>query len=606
MINAITKCLCSIAIAAMLASCGGNSPASVNDDIKMQTELAAKQGLIFSYPRQNQAEFNTSAPIVLRFTSAIDDANPEDLITLRDAQGATVAYSIKSVGTGLGLVLTPTQPLSPAAEYSLEVSDRPTDCDTTATEDCKLTLADGAMNSITINFSTRALHEGSPGEVVKDADFTVQRMIPDGTDVTMPVLDFATFRIQFNQPIDRNTVNYGTAATDISLKDAAGTLVDATVIIGDSYLTLDPNVDLTPGEEYTISLSSAIGSVYGYSLTATEFTITPQDSVSRSSLVLELESGSDSNLTGDPINLIPLDLVLLGSNEIQTSGNLGAELAHLPTFPDTGPLRIKKGALIAGSSIELKVGGEVPLGFDSGDVSLHFISDATGYMIANPYSDLDEAPRQIVLFMDIALTAANPRASGAVTQNIMHLELVGTAIVEDGRFNINAVSMAEIRVLGAEDTNSLLTFNMRSYHDLHNAPDIEDTTAPTVHAWVEDDVPGIYRPGDAIVLHFSEPLDMASIVAGESLILTDTTDSTAVSFRFYQHGSALVLQPDSPLESGHTYSTAFNGVTDAAGNSVASPSQALEVPEFVEVDPQSPVILSIYPGYPCVLVDSDL
>jgi hypothetical protein len=530
--------------------------------------------------------------MVLRFSSEIMDTFPQNFITLRDSQGDEIDYLAQKVGNGHGLVLTPTSHLSPLTEYTLDIDE--------------IDLANGVSRARQLVFSTRGLREGPRDQVAATGEFALLHVVPDGTQ--FPILDFTSFRLQFSQPISRSSIRYGDT---LSLQGPNGN-VKAQVLISGPYLTLDPEEDLTPGAEYHLIVDQGVESIYGESFSGTDITFSPQNSGNKSTLAQEVEDsfgGSiTSELTGEPINMIPLSAVLLGrDNQSQQTGSLNVELAHIPTFPESAPLRIKRGSLLNGSIMDVKIGGHIPSGFDSGPVSIRFISDAIGYMVKNPYSDLIDAPRQIILYMDVAISTGDSRASGAITQNLLHVELVGTAIVEEGRLVVNAISMAMPRVMGVEESSSLLSFTMRGHLDQVNPPPpTEDFTSPYLHSWVADDYRGLYRPGEEIIVQMSEPLDIETIQAGDNLTLTDSSGAN-IPFQFHQHGAALVVQPNSPLDYGQFYWLGLvNGVQDLSGNTVNPTTRVLDIPEYSTADPRSPIILTAYPGFPCVLVDTNL
>lgn len=588
MTRSIKKIVSVIACAITLVSCsdekGDITPSTMN--------IANNQGLVYSYPRDQQNEVPTPSPMVLRFSSAIMDTFPENLITLRDDLGDTVNYGVKEVGNGRGLVLMPDAPLNPLTEYTLDLGP--------------INLADGVSAPQQIQFSTRGLSDGPRDQVAVSGAFALQRLIPDG--LQFPILDFTSFRLQFSQPLDRSTVRYGDT---LSLQGPDG-LVNAQVLISGPYLTLDPAADLTPGAQYHLIVDQRVKSVYGESVAGENISVSPKSSGSRSTLAQDVGDSLNgtiiSELTGEAINMVPLPAVLLGpNNQSQQTGSLHIELAHIPTFPDSAPLRIQRGALLNGSIMDVLIAGHIPTGFDSGPVSIRFISDAMGFMIKNPYSNLTDAARQIILYMDVAISTGDSRASGAVTQNLLHLELVGTAIVEEGRLVVNAISMAQPRVMGIETASSLLSFNMRGYLDQVNPPPpTEDVTSPYLHSWVADDYLGLYRPNDAIIVQMSEPLDTQTIRPGDNFTLTDST-GTNIPFQYHQHGAALVVQPNSALDYGQFYWLGVvNDIRDLSGNTVNPVTRVLDIPEYSSDEPRAAIVFSAYPGFPCLLVDTNL
>ncbi|HCE41379.1 MAG TPA: hypothetical protein DEV80_15115, partial [Alcanivorax sp.] len=121
-----------------------------------------------------------------------------------------------------------------------------------------------------------------------------------------------------------------------------------------------------------------------------------------------------SPLTGDPINCVPVrGTILADQTASKQTGNVFGELAFQPNFPTVTPLRVKRGSRLVGDALEVIIGGQVPVGFNSGDVTVEMITDATGYLYPNPLSNRDSADRALRLFMDVATTTADARANGA-------------------------------------------------------------------------------------------------------------------------------------------------------------------------------------------------
>lgn len=598
------------AVALGLVACGGDE-ATVTPGTERD---AARQGLVYAYPAHEQLEVPTPAPIVLRFSSAVVDSNPEMFITVRDANGDEVPYSIETgIGDGQGLVLTPDERLAPRSEYTVEIDG--------------ITLERGAAQPRTLTFTTKGLTEG-PRELVASGagDFELLRKIPDGS--TLPIMDFSSFRLQFNQPLDRTTVNYGSS---VALEGPDG-VVDAHLIVHGPYMTVDPKEDLTPGVEYTLSLHSDITSTYGDAFSSNSYTFTPLDSGSRSFLTQEVSEGTSvSMLTGKPVNMVPLEAVLLGDdNQTQQSGFLQAELAHIPTHPDFAPLRIKRGSMLSGTDMEVLIGGEVPAGFSSGEVKIHFISDAVGYLERNPYFEAGEAPqgtrRQLRLFMDVAITAEDPRANGAVTQDILHLELIGTAEIRNGRLTADAVSVAEPRILGSEDARSVLSFFMQSLIDLHHDGYDEMPTPGSfiVQSWVPEENSIYHDPKDPIIINMSGPIDGEGI----SALISLQENGIEKEFNVYVDGASLVIHPLDPLKPNddfeeYSYLLYLDGsIKEINGSSLGDNKEIFfdlgnRVRERVEIYDEfgapannvvsaerSPIVLSVYPGFPCALDDS--
>lgn len=566
----------------LLAGCGGDQSSSFSWN---------NAQLIYSYPDNLQHEVPRHAPIVLEFSDVVPSNIPAGTFTIKDSGGNSVSYSSKQVNNGKTLILTPDNELAPHTHYTVNAN---------------LTTSAGTsmMPSGGVQFDTRAATAG-PTADVSEGPFTVTRMIPDGS--SLPLMDFSTLRLQFTQPLDTTTVNYG---TDISLKDADGQLVDATVIAHGPYLTIDPKNDLTPGKPYTLSLTNAVKSTLGDALNPGNFdamTLTPKDS---SPTTVMVQKAGDSNngsitspLTGDPINTVPINAVLLGNNSrSQQTGDVRAELAFIPHYPNVTPLRISKGTLLNGSSVTVNIGGHVPSGFDTGAIGVRFISDANGYLTSNHYSTSPDAPRTVYLFMDISMTTANAKANGGLSQDLMHVELVGTSIVQNGAMVIDAVGVVQPKVLGLENAYGTISFHMEGYKDQTNPPAaVADTTLPTLQSWEPGNNSAMTRPGDPIILNFSEPLSRASL--DESGAITVLADGTPVSFDKSLDGGSLTIHPSGGLQFGKNYTVQVSTqVTDLAGNPLDKTyNLAFSLPTYLTGNARSPIVTSLEPGYPCAI-----
>src|SRR3546814_17019952 len=105
-----------------------------------------------------------------------------------------------------------------------------------------------------------------------------------------------------------------------------------------------------------------------------------------------------------PINCVRVIAQLLGdTTNSSQKGDVFAQLAFAPHFPAITPLRIKKAALLKGGALAVNIGGHVQAGFNSGEVTVSFLSDADGYLLPNPYNSDPNAPTLLVLTADMGL-----------------------------------------------------------------------------------------------------------------------------------------------------------------------------------------------------------
>ncbi|AHI32990.1 hypothetical protein AU15_03700 [Marinobacter salarius] len=261
----------------------------------------------------------------------------------------------------------------------------------------------------------------------------------------------------------------------------------------------------------------------------------------------------------------------------------------------------------------------------TGDIKVTMLSDATGYLMPNPYTDNMNAPRHVKLFMDVAMNTEEAQPNASLSQDLLGVELTGIAIVEDGVLTIDAIGMVEPNLLGQEFTDATIAFRIEAATDSESALDaaeqrdeeLADNTGPQLVSWMpgpDDAFPGdrdqMQRPGDPIVLNFDEPLDADTIAdgivldaAGTPLTVGDNTLDAKLD------GTALVLNPVGGLEHGVDYTVQIgNALTDLAGNGVTPQNLSFALPDIGggSVPQRSPLALTTYPGYPCVTTGVNL
>jgi len=596
------KALSLATAAALLAACGGEA----GDEPTLENWQTGE--VYYSFPYDGQQDLAPKTPLSIRFSHPVTvDASHFTLLECAQLDGdcpdtgnnQVALQAPQSVDEGMGVMLQPDAPLQTHTHYRLVLNG-------IETENGSPVFPDGGLD-----FVTRLSSDGPMSSRMASPDLAVRNVIPDGEQ--LPFMDFSTLRVRFNQMLDAGTLVYGDSVT---LEGSDG-LVPAALLVKGNAVTVDPLEDLTPGESYTLSFSTSVRGESDDSLTGGfEQTWVAKDSRPRATLVQDVVSATDqaddpcnadgalvAKLTGATMNCVPVQSTLLGSKDAtMQGGDVFAELAFLPNYPEVSPLRIPRNSLLSGSNIEVKVAGEVKAGIETGAIAVTFLSDASGYLMPNPYSDAHEAPKQVKLYMDVSMTAENPEANGALSQTLMHVELNGMALVKDGRMEIDAVGIVEPKVLGQETAFGLLSFHMKSYEDQENAPEpVPDMTAPVLQSMVPAvDGNGMAmsaRPGDAVILNFSEPLDNASLHAGTSFGLQH--NGSYVDTDWYLDGASLVMRPAEPLAFGESYTAVVDGtVTDLAGNAVNPVNQSFELASRVG-DLPPPRVLTTYPGFPC-------
>lgn len=624
--------------ALLLAACGGE-------------EQAMKQNLgpgsvVYSYPSDGQEGISPTADVVLRFSHAItdDEATIRDKIVLSGDAGA-VDYTVTKVDNGRSLKLSPTANLSVSSGYSVTFS---TPLLTSGSNPIGTPNAQGPDG---IQFTTRGGFSGIAGLDNLATDFAVARMIP-APDGELRPTDFSTFRLQLTQPVHPDWLAMG---GQIVLEDSSGNAVPAEVIVDQRRITLDPCLteepvdcgskadELTAGATYTLKVKdlpslTSPGTTLNFEKSFTARETGPTVVLFQEVVDSGLLSGQEprtSKLNGQIINGVTLNSVLQGNaGPSQQTGGLYAELAYAPSFEASEPLplRIPRGSVLSSSSLDVKINGTVPvLNAESGqlqttgDIKVTMISDATGYLLPNPYTDDLSAPRHVKLFMDVSMNTENAQPNASLTQDLLGVELSGIAIVENGMLTIDAIGIVEPELLGQEYTDSTIAFRIEAATDADSVLDAAelrtlDTTGPQLVSWMpgpDSAAPGdrdqMQRPGDPIVLNFDEPIDEDSLADG--LVLNQGATALTLAdgnLNAYVDGTAVVINPVGGLKHGVTYNLSIGSqLTDLAGNPATNQILTFGLPAITDsATPaetiRSPFALTTYPGYPCVTEGLDL
>ncbi|ROT96021.1 hypothetical protein EB809_17965 [Marinobacter sp. R17] len=606
-----------LAPALLLAACGGEEQ-TVN-------EPQMPGSVVYAYPADGQASISTKADVVLRFSNAITDEDAASKIRITAAGSDTsVPFSVEKVDGGNSLVLSPDSELAPGTEYTVSFADN---LDAAGNRTIGTPNAVGADG---VQFTTRGSLTGVAQLANLSADFKVVDTLPDGD--TFKFMDFSTIRLRTSHPIHPDSAVYGTT---VSLLDGNGELVPATLLVSDNKLTVDPcTVDdphqcgsaddqLDPDETYTLSINGLMD-MKGNSLTY-EKTFTPQETGPTEVLyqkIVDSNFSEQSILNGQYVNAVTLNSVLQGTaGPSQQTGALYAELGYAPSFPgDTPvPLRVPKGTILQSTSLDVKINGSVPIlnaetgqPQETGTIKVTMLSDAMGYLYPNPYSDDDEAPRHVRLWMDVSMNTEEAQPNASLSQDLLRVELTGIAIVKDGILTIDAIGMVEPNLLGQEYTDSTIAFHIEAdTSEQMTAPDRPiDETGPELVSWMpgpEDAIPdtrqAMQRPGDPVVLNFDEPLDPDTVAGGVTLY----ADGTEVSdVRTKLDGTTIAVNPVGGLEHGVDYTVNINSsLTDVSGNGATTRTLSFALPDS-STPSASPLAVTTYPGYPCVTTGVDL
>lgn len=579
----------------VLAGCG-------DDEQTVNRSELTKADLYFSYPMAGQAAVATSTPIFLRFTQGI--ATPEgelaSSLQLESEHGDTVTLTdAKMTAENRGVALRPAEALLPGTRYTLITNGLKAGSDL-------VTLPNGG-----IEFTTAPATSGPLLDRAEGTGFDLARVIPAGND-RYPVTDISALRIQFTEPVDEQTLRYGDT---IALRDSQNEPVAAQLYVSGHRVTIDPESDLDPNQTYSLHLSDNIRSMLAQApLNLSDdslLTIQPLDSRSPKGERERMPQTAtttlgDLSLSGEGFNSVGLRSILLGQdNSTRAQGTVFAELGYIPRFDankQSVPLRIDRGTLMSGSNVDVNVAGALPAGFSSEAIEVRFLSDANGFLMANPYTDDENAPRMVELFIDMALNTGNTIANAALAQELLHVHLVGTAIVEQGTLTIEAVGVIEPDVMGVDVASGLISFRLEGYRNPNDAPAAEnfaDTQAPFIKSWVPgDDSEDTLRPGDPLIVYFSEPVLPGTINQDTVKLFGGGNELNAERAL---NGSVLVIKPEQTLAHGTEYSLILENIKDTAGLSLGSTTLNFNLAPTLPGTPedQSPLVLATMPGFPC-------
>ncbi|MBR9870023.1 MAG: Ig-like domain-containing protein [Gammaproteobacteria bacterium] len=620
--------------AMLLAACGGSDEQDIKQSVKDSNQSVS---LVYSYPMDGQADVSPKADIVLRFSHAIadDDATLAQKIQVESSAGSP-AFTVTKIdgGKSLKLEIAEGQTLASRETYSITFNEP------LLTEGGREIDTPNAVGEPGIQFDTRGEFSGVAELAQTSDDFAVAWQVPaNGT--AFEAANFSTFRLALTHPVHPE---WKKLDGSIELLDKNGTAVPATVLVKGNRVTVDPCVTEDPkdcgskddilnaGQEYTLKLNNLASLTNGPdgARLSKSFSFTPR--ATGPTVLLEQQALNSNGgkitsvLNGQPVNGVVLNSVLQGvTDSSQQTGSLFAELAYAPSFKATEalPLRIPKGSVLESTSLNIKVGGKIQAlnakdgsNQETGTIKVTMLSDASGYMSPNPYTDDINAPRHITLFMDVSMNTEEEMPNAALSQDLMGVELRGIALVKDGVLTIDAIGMVEPNLLGQEVTDSTIAFHLQAATDVDSVLDAEvlreiDNTPPKLMSWMPGDkenaIPNtrqsIQRPGDPVILFFDEPLDPASIAGGVSL-LADGQALTVANGKLNTavDGTTLTLNPEGGLKAGVQYKVSASGLTDLAGNVYVSTADDLSFSLDGQRDVASdapPIALTTYPGFPC-------
>jgi len=560
----------------------------------------------YSFPSNGQADVAVNTSILLSFSHRLDtfvsqafaltdsDGNVVNVTSVEVTEGSFATDSDNPLANGLAF--KPASPLKAGELYTVTYA---IGLINEADGDKELTATRTAQDPLT--FTTR---------IAKDAvDFALDTNGFFPTD-ELPFTTFTTLRLRLTNEVDTKTLIAG----DTFKFQKVGTTeqVAGDLIAKGRYITFDPAVDLDVDANYELIISNGVKDNVGNSFAGLEKAFTVLDSGEHAFKPMNVtvnDNNQASPYSGELTNAVTIKSVLIGGNDTTyVDSDLITELANLGNFDGSAPLVIRKGSILNSSSLTVKVGGEFPTGFDTGNIRMTNISDATGYLINNTSSDNKYAPKQLHLFMDVAMTTdgydedgkLNGKANGGLSQNIMHLELMGTVRTEGPAMIIDAVSEIDLKILGVDNAHAQVSFHMESYTADETPEAAVDIASPRFQSAYPAANITHFSLGDNVTVTYNEPLELSSL---QTVVLKDE-NGVAVETFISQDGASIIIDPIANLEAATDYTITGN-IKDLAGNP-AFLQQTFTTPyKTQQLRQTSPMVEGVVPGYTCALVEAN-
>lgn len=540
-------------------------------------------GVVFTFPIDKQVDVPVGARIVAAFSEPVASAAGVHLVGPNGPVQATPAIA----GADMKAVEITDAQLDPGTTYQLVID---ASVDPQATN-----LPSGPIAT----FTTRSDRPKS----ALPALIAVNGGPPDQPEAFRPMLDTSTIRLLFSEPLDPRTVT----DANIVLLGPDGGSIDATLVGNGTHVSVDPVDDLKAGQTYTLQLTAGLADLGGQRLPATSITLTPQSTGTPIKQVLRTlqmgDPGPTTTRSGAPANSIAIDKPIIGKETSQLlAASVAAELGDPKAL--NGPLAftIRKGQRLRVSGLDVKLGGQIPAGLSSGDITIEFLTDAGGRLYRNPHQDPaqipdnDRAPLYVDLTMDAAVYAVDPTGNAVLAQTVMGIQAAGTVTATDGVLAIETVGAMELGLLGIAQAPTNLVLELITDA---NATAPSDVDPPTLVATYPEENSTELPVDGGISLIFSEPIDLDRARAG-GIQLTNAAGAV-IPYVIESHGSAVVVRPVAPLAYGTGYKVALTDVVDLAGNPLpARAPLGMTTPKIASTD--APLqVLSVYPGTACAL-----
>lgn len=554
---------------------------------------------MFTYPINGEVDVPTGARIVVTFSDTV----------VAGALGACTGTS------GAFCVVGPDGPVEAMPEvtgegHSVQLDGASLEPGTKYDVFVGSELVPGAKNlgdsGPLFSFTTRAERPRAAAPAV----VAINGGDPMAPESFRPLTETSTIRLVFSEPLDPRGVRLG--AGSFELLDGGGSAVPATIVSEGIHVSIDPTDDLTAGAAYTLRLGSSIVDLGGQAMEPATFTLTPQQTRNGEPVIhtLKIRKPTDPGPTLSRSGATPNEVVvakpLIGRETSKMlDGGLEAELHDPKALGGPIAFTLRRGQRVAMTGMQIKLGGQIPSGLDTGDVTIELLTDAGGRLYRNPYQpedqrpENDRAPMYVDLTMDLAIFAKDPTGNAALTQTVLGVQATGTAIATDGVLAIETIAAMDLKLLGVTSAPTNMVLELLTDGSHVDPP--ADTTAPSLVA----SLPGQSEEAavdSGIELIFDEPIDIDRARAG-GITLEDTV-SGVVPSTIESHGAAVVIRPLQPLAYSRIYRVVMSDVADLAGNKPSIPNLSFTSPALQGSNVPTTAV-AIHPGAPCVLTGAN-
>ncbi|MDX2086777.1 MAG: Ig-like domain-containing protein [Kofleriaceae bacterium] len=551
----------------------------------------AEHGVIFTYPVDGQLDVPVGARVVIAFSDRVD-ASALDAYTLVGPEGPVAATPV--VSSDGRTVSFEAPPLAPGATYAVNVGSA-------LSPSAKNLPASGPLFS----FTTRSSRpRAAPPSLI-----AVNGGPPTMPTQFRPMFETSTIRLVFSEPLDPRTVAIG--ANAIELRDmTTGTPVPVTVLSNGIHVAIDPTTDLAPGRAYQLRLGSQLLDLSGQALAPAAILLTPENSRGANPIQQVLRTrlagdpGPESSRSGMTPNVIAIDKPLIGREEAKLlASTVAAELGDPQALGGPIAFRIPRGQRLHASGLDVKLGGQIPVGLSTGTIEIELLTDGGGRIYRNRYQPASQVPENarsplhVDLSLDVAVYAVDPTGNAVLTQTVLGVQATGTVIATDGVLAIESLASMELALLGVTSAPSNLVL------ELITDPQAlveTDATPPTLLSSAPSTGTSEHPVDAGIELIFDEPVNLDRLRAG-GLQLQNSANAVVPSV-IESHGAAVVVRPLAPLAYSSLYTVVLSDVADAAGNKAAATTVGFTTPTLVTTSVPMTVV-AMYPGAPCTLVE---